>query len=125
MRILAVDPGDSHVGCALYADGEVTAAEVNEADWLPRFAELVETLDLVVIEEFRLYPGSAPALSWSPMKTVKMIGAMEWIATCAGVPITLQSAAVKIPTRAQCKARGIVWKHKSIHARDALLHLHY
>jgi hypothetical protein len=125
MKILAVDPGDSHVGVAQYDDGEVTAEEVAAADWLPRFAGLVVELDQVVVEEFRLYPGSAPALSWSPMRTVEMIGVIRWLCSCAGVPITLQSAAAKQPTRAQCKARGIEWKHKSGHASDALLHLYY
>lgn len=123
--ILAVDPGDSHVGTALSQDGQMKAEEYSAAGWLFEFSALVGMLDVVVIEEFRLYPGSAPALSWSQLDTVKMIGAMEWICHCAGVPFELQSAAVKIPTRAQCKARGINWKHKSGHASDALLHLYY
>jgi hypothetical protein len=125
MKILAIDPGDCFVGVALYDAGAVTAEEVAAADWLPRFAGLVESLDQVVVEEFRLYPGSAPALSWSPMRTVEMIGVIRWLCSCAGVPITLQSAAVKVPTRQQAKARGITWKHKSGHASDAMLHLIY
>jgi hypothetical protein len=122
---MAIDPGDVHVGVARAANGRVWAEEINATDFLPWFSDRVHELKVVVIEEFRLYPGSAPALSWSPMRTVEMIGAIRWIAACAGVPIALQSAAVKVPTRAQCKARGIVWKHKSGHASDALLHLYY
>jgi hypothetical protein len=125
MNILAVDPGDSHVGTAVSDPGGITAVEFSAKDWLQVFMETVSEYDLVVIEEFKLYPGSAPALSWSQLDTVKMIGAMEWIARCSGVPIVLQSAAVKIPTRAQANARGIEWKNKSGHASDALLHLYY
>src|ERR1017187_2812754 len=107
MTVIAVDPGDAHVGVAIWRNRKVCAAEYAADMCLGKFSHLILQLDVVVVEEFRLYPGKASAQSWSPMATAEMIGAMKWIASCAGVPITLQSAAVKIPTRQQCKARGI------------------
>lgn len=125
--ILAVDPGDAHVGVAIWRPGNHTAALEHDADtWLPLFAAIAPHIDLVVVEEFRLYPGKAPALSWSPMKTAEMIGAMRWIAACNDLTLVLQGADIKIPTRRQCIARGIQWKsRRSGHASDATLHLWY
>lgn len=128
--ILAVDPGDSHVGVAIWHSdpheiGPVAALEYSADGWLGLFSQLAQHIDRVVIEEFRLYPGKAPALSWSPMKTSEMIGAMKWIAQCESVPVTMQGADIKIPTRRQCAARGVKWRHRSGHASDAKLHLWY
>jgi hypothetical protein len=125
--VLAVDPGDNHVGAALWraSDQSIRAKEYDADTWLPTFARIVMKVDVVVVEEFRLYPNKAAAQSWSPMATAEMIGAMKWIASQAGVRLQLQGADIKLPTRRQCKVRGLVYKNKSIHAADALLHLHY
>ena len=125
--VLAVDPGDKHVGAATWhAATLTTASKEYDADvWLPLFAKIVKRVDLVIIEKFVLYPNKASAQSWSPMLTSEMIGAMKWIALQANTSIIMQGADIKIPTRRQCKARGISIKTKSIHASDALLHLHY
>jgi hypothetical protein len=126
LMILAVDSGDKHVGVASWCDGVATAYEVDADFWLYQFSKLVEqNVELVIIESFVLYPGKASAQSWSQMKTAEMIGAMKWIASQAGVPVVMQGANIKIPTRRQCKARGIDVGHRSNHAADASLHLHY
>ena len=123
--ILAVDPGDIHVGVAMWRDEEAIAYEVDAEFWLTQFNKILEFLELVIIESFVLYPGRASAQSWSPMQTSEMIGAMKWIAQQAGVPIVMQGANIKIPTRRQCAARGINVAHRSNHAADALVHLWY
>jgi hypothetical protein len=128
--VIAVDPGDAHVGMAIWSKTRgiqlLRASEFDADKWLSLFAKLVENVDIVVIEEFRLYPGKAKSQAWSPMATAEMIGAMKWIAHEAGKPVILQGADIKNPTRRQCKARGLTWKHKSVHASDAILHLqHY
>ena len=122
--IIAVDPGDKHVGVATWQDGVIAAEEVDAEFFLPQFNIIAPDLDQVIIESFVLYPGRATAQSWRPMQTSEMIGAMKWIARQAGVPVTMQGASIKIPTQHQCKARGITVKHHSIHAADAMLHLH-
>jgi hypothetical protein len=125
--VLAVDPGDMYVGTALWraSDQSIRAKEYAADEWLPIFAKLVKKVDVVVVEKFALYPGKAAAQSWSPMATSEMIGAMKWITKQAGCLLQLQGADIKTPTRRQCKARWLVYKNKSIHAADALLHLHY
>jgi hypothetical protein len=123
--ILAVDPGDKHVGVATWRNGVVSADEVDAEFWLKQFISIINTLELVIIESFVLYPGKASAQSWSQMKTSEMIGAMKWIAFQAAVPVVMQGANIKKPTRAQCKARRIDVSNSSNHAQDAILHLHY
>lgn len=123
--IIAVDPGDAHVGVAEWENGAICAREVPANEFLKQFAVMAPYRDLAIVEDFRLYPSKASAQSYSQMKTAKMIGAMEWIADCAMLPIALQSASIKIPTRQQCGARGIDVINRSTHASDALLHLHY
>ena len=125
--VIAVDPGGAHVGVATWHGGEkINAKEIDAEMWLPIFARVVRSADVVVIEKFVLYPSKEASQAWSPMATSELIGAMKWIALRAKVPVVEQGADIKNPTRRQCKARHIQWKdNKSGHASDALLHLQY
>ena len=131
--VIAVDPGDVHVGVAVF-DGKlksVRATELPAVSAVRTLVELIRALQsegrhvYVVIENFVLYPGKAMAQSWSPMRTAKMIGALQWL--CENqlfVSCTIQDATIKLPTRAQMKARGVgIASRKSGHADDAVLHL--
>jgi hypothetical protein len=130
-HIIAVDPGDKHVGVAEWRlDRGRYAMESRELD-APQAPEWVDErissgVQALIIEEFRLYKGKALAQSGSAMLTAEMIGALKWIAGVYKVPVVLQPAAIKIPTRAQCKARNFDWQdRKSGHASDARLHAWY
>lgn len=123
--VIAVDPGSAHIGVAISRKGHISAREYPAKHWLVAFEQIVREFDVVVIEKFVLYPHKAATQSWAPMATSEMIGAMQWIALTAGCEVIMQGADIKIPTRRQCKARGLLWKNKSIHASDALLHLQY
>ena len=126
MRVIAIDPGDKHVGVVHNLNGHVTAFEYDADVWLISFEALLRCeVDVVVVEAFRLYPDKAQSLSRSRMKTSEMIGAIKWIASKAGCRVVEQGAAIKTPTRAQCKARGIDIVDSSTHAQDALLHFYY
>jgi hypothetical protein len=127
MNILAVDPGDKHVGTALWRFDRpaIRAKEYDATEWLPIFSCLIRRVDVVIIEEFRLYACKAAAQSGSPMATAEMIGAMKWIAWSAPVPVVMQPASIKKPTERQALARGLVCNVKSRHAADAWLHLVY
>jgi len=127
----AIDPGDAHVGFAIWKsedkEATVKGTEFPAEKFLPFFSKLISEggLDLVVIEAFVLYPHRARTLGWSAMATSEMIGAVRWIAGEAGVWVVMQGADVKNVTRRQCHGRGINYKHKSGHAEDAQLHLLY
>jgi hypothetical protein len=124
----AVDPGDKHVGFAAWSEELGMVSHEFDTDefleWLDQV--MVGGVDVLVIESFRLYATKAKAQINSPMATAELIGAMKWIASVYKTQVVMQPAAIKGPTRAQCRARGLYWKVASGHASDARLHLwHY
>lgn len=128
---LAIDPGDEHVGWARRWLHTSTNTWIETAgEWKPTEAceEVIHlmTLDAVdelIIEEFVLYDREYANQTWSPMRTSQLIGALKLIAHMFRIPVIEQGAYIKKPTRAQMRRRGIKHLGKSIHARDAELHL--
>lgn len=125
--IIAIDPGDVHVGIAYWEKRR--GMRSTELDPI-RAADFVEfhigDCDVLVIEEFRLYASMAQTLVHSEFLTSQLIGVLKWIARKYEVPVMVQGASIKVPTRARCKAKRHQWEGKSIHESDARLHLwHY
>jgi hypothetical protein len=125
MRVLAIDPGEVHCGVAFFDDGVCTHTEECKPSTL--FEHLVfEMLDVVVCEEFRLYPWTAGAQSFSSMATCEVIGVIKYICEQESMPLVMQSATIKKVASAQMKARGVdnlaVVQRKGGHAVDAFLH---
>lgn len=141
MKVLAIDPGGTHVGMALMDTDEIRC----ERAWEETPATALEYLrvhlaagdvDVLVIEEFRLYPWLAQTLSYSDFPTVQIIGAMKWLwATCGATvfhgekmpcQLKMQPATIKDPTRNLLRGRGIKSTAKKAkaggHAADAELH---
>lgn len=127
--LLAVDPGDRHCGLARFKvrpgptdkdrwrarltwSTELTPAQLvavmeNQA-WpdaaLRDLPELTpETIDVLVVEEFRLYPWMAREQGYSDFKTPRLIGKLELLADWAGVPLYLQGASIKKPSVATAR----------------------
>lgn len=136
VRILAVDPGEAHIGFAYFEDDAkdwhlVTSWEETDRweaiDTIRRYIT-EEDLDFLVVEEFRLYPGRTQAQSWKKMETSEMIGAIKWIVREAQrhgfiVSLVEQGANIKKPTRGVLKGRGIKrMEGTGNHAADAQLH---
>lgn len=132
---LAIDPGDIHVGWAEIRclDGDVAVGEwtPNETtdslrrrfDWAREHGYGFE----LIIEEFVLYPNQAKSQAGSSFQTSQLIGALKLIAHDYDVPVIMQGAHIKKPTRRQLKARGIKRKAvgAGIHASDAEEHLYH
>jgi len=126
--VIAIDPGDRHIGFASWRPRSgVQAKEVDASDFLKLLDGTMRNskVDVVVVESFIIYPKNANALSWQRLRTSEMIGAIRWISESNGATIVEQAAAIKTPTRAQCTARRLEWKHRSGHASDAKLHLYH
>lgn len=126
MNRLAIDPGGVHVGYA-YGENEWVAGE-----WTPE--ECVENVvvmmtrnevDELIVEEFVLYEWEAKKHAWDQFETVQLIGMLKLIARWFRIPVVIQSATIKKPTRRQMAARNVKHVGPSIHARDAELHLFY
>lgn len=134
--LLAVDPGDAHVGFASwqrYRSGGHSFLAAHEAlpdealQWVANLLRWTGKMPLwrreLVVEEFVLYPDKASALSWQRLLTSEMVGALKWIGREAGVPVVEQGANIQAPTAAQLSARGIPLIEAGPHAKSAQLHL--
>lgn len=126
-RILGVDPGDVHTGWAIIErSGGITTGEwayVQVAGGVR--GQLERGLDCIAAEQFVLYPGKETEQRWSDFKTVRLLGMIEYLAQLWGVPLYLQGAYIKKPTRRQLAARGIKQVGSGPHERDAELHARY
>lgn len=135
MKFVSLDPGDVHVGWAVFADdnhGEFhcTLAEEITPDELFRRARETGWLQQathVVIEEFRPYPTTIKALIGSDLPTARMIGAMEYACHTWGVQLIKQPAHVKKATEELLKHKHIelVSRGHGGHAKDAELQGYY
>lgn len=141
MKLLAIDPGGKHVGMAWFEDQECVAVrEETPAGAIDETRrQLLTGTDVLVIEEFRLYPWLAQQQSYSDFPTVQLIGALKLLwATNGGrdwdgerpvCTLAMQPATIKAPTRNVLRGRKIksVAKREKAggHCADAELHGHF
>lgn len=138
--LLAVDPGDKHVGVALFKSDPWSCVDALEMDppgflvWLAN-GMLHGTFDIVVYERFILEAARAPMLVGSELETSQMIGAIKWIFEQCSTnnawpnyqPVLVgQTNKIKAPTRGVLRSRGIKSTAKRLkagsHAADAEIH---
>jgi hypothetical protein len=132
MSIIAIDPGEEHNGVAVFVEGECRWTTTVSRDILFDSLGVWSALyckkgmfDVVVVEEFKLYPGKAASLSWSTLGTVEIIGALRERYRREGITFVTQPASIKKPTKAMVKRRGLPIMGKDGHARDACMHGYY
>lgn len=145
LRLVSVDPGGEHVGVAVFGKstrrggwvcvwaGEMTPVEFE--DWLAEHS-IHSGLDILVVEEWRLFADKAAAQTGSAMETSQLIGAIRFIHRSTKdiavrwprpeVELHFQSPAIKTPTRSMLRNRKIESVAKRLraggHALDAELH---
>ena len=144
MRILACDPGESfgyavgdddviaHAGTAemwqfAHHFGWAAAGEYPSSLSVDQeLFERLEGVELVVIEEWRLYPWAAEALAWNECRTARVIGALEYICRERGIPYVMQPAKIKESAQAAgVENLYLSPRHENRHANDALQHFVY
>ena len=148
--ILAIDPGDVHIGLACgvaLRDGDpgsdelVYAFEMGHTPALFAIHTAIQAgwIDLLIVEEWRLYPDKAMQQVGSEMLTAQMIGAIRWMvahkhrwqsevesATQAELKpqLVMQPASIQNTTKAYLRKLGI--ERTSVkgadHALSAELH---
>lgn len=135
--IMTVDPGDRHVGVAVWEYLDPSGwhcAIAIERTPLEFERELIDAMEkglvgVVVIEDFRLDGSLAAKLAGSRMETAKLIGVVEYLGRHYGVPVVLQDRQIKTPTRNILRARKTKSRARMSkagdHAFDAELHGHY
>jgi hypothetical protein len=130
--LLAIDPGDKHVGLAWGELGGDVHTEEKDADiavividsMLNRWQRVGHPVE-VVIESFVLFHGQDNKKSWNPMLTSEMIGQIKLLCRQKGIRISEQPASIQKPMRGQLRGRAIAMVGKGPHERSAELHYWY
>lgn len=140
---IAIDPGQTHCGVALFTISMNPESGLPECEctfttehtpegmfdnlrvWGAMKGNSKGGFDVFVVEAFRLYPEKMASLAYSELRTVEVIGALRERCRVESVPFVTQPASIKKATEGQLRARGIALKSKgggSPHAHDAELH---
>jgi len=128
-RVLAIDPGERHVGYVIMWGFAVIEVNVLEPDpavqWFWSMLDNAQ-LDHVVIEQWRNY---GEQVTWSECTTVEVIGAVKHKCLHRKIPCVKQPALIKRPGFARMRAHGFEMPDMSHiptdqrgHARDAVVH---
>lgn len=133
MEWVSIDPGES-TGWALWKGGDLVEASTDSLwdviDGLSGVAGLSAAaeikwpkLDLIVMEDWALYPWKLKELGWDKCRTARGIGAIELIARLSSIQLVLQPAAIKKGAVA-AGAEELFLKplHENRHANDAIMH---
>ncbi len=128
-RMVAIDPGEKHCGVSIWYGERMTGAYEAETpghliisvrQWVATGA-----VDELVVEEYRLYPWASDAQAFTQIKTIEVIGVLRYLAAEDGVPMVEQGAAIKKPTFAIMRRRGVELPKGSQHVKDAIAHGYY
>lgn len=139
--IYSIDPGDVHVGLAVWlqgVDGAWYCHAVDEVTPGSLVKRLSAEFDLfnpmidrttVVVEDWRLYGDKAMTQVGSQFEAVRLIGWIQWEIARRNLPELLymeQPASIKRPTLGWAKANGYsfraVQEKRGGHAKDAETH---
>lgn len=150
MKLFALDPGNINQGCAsgLIEGGDLYIGQtMNIRHRTELWDELVTQhqngVQLVIVEEFRLYPEMARQQGYSDFMTTQVIGSVRFMSEYLDwFPFTLAKAEFKAKARrigeraglpgsirmlgsGRTKYRGWDFQAKTQHERDAIAHLVY
>jgi hypothetical protein len=139
VKFLTCDPGE-HTGWSTWEDKTLLDAGTLELDeFVPSVAaalgvptggrpdahtvEALEGVELVVIEDWALYPWKLQSLAWDKCRTARGIGALEFVCKAAGIPYVLQPASIKDAAKA-AGAEDLFYRplHENRHQNDAIMH---
>lgn len=92
MRILGFDPGEKHTGWCLVSNGKpVQAGELGSWRLLRHLIEQARP-QIVVAEDYRLYPSKAKAQSGSRLYPARTLGVIDYICMELDITFVLQMA---------------------------------
>lgn len=140
-RVLALDPGET-TGACLFEGSRLIDARQLSTGLMPLAAQtvvdyfnggsiplrplLTGPIDMIVIEDYRVYSWKTDDHAWQGLHTPRLIGAIEYICHNRGTPLTKQSAqqGKGFCTDDKLQAWGLYQKGER-HARDAIRHAIY
>lgn len=124
---ISIDPGDQHCGLVYWENNQPVLIQEFQPEEMYRWLDGGRlAASHLVVEEYRLYPGLALQQGYSTMPTCEVIGVLKYLAGRWDIPIVMQPASIKKPTRARTNAGGkqleSVLQGKGGHCADAELH---
>jgi len=94
LKIIAFDPGDK-TGVSYFKYG-VFKQETIEKSFTGIASAIVSYKpDIIVAEDFVLYPSKAKHLSWNDMYAAQVIGVIKYIGEVLDIPVVMQQANIK------------------------------
>ena len=123
--ILGIDPGETTGWALLSSVGKLVDMGQVKYDGLHKWLDsLSSEIETVVIENFRIRPGTN--FTWSEMKTIKVIGALEYRAACIHARVVFQEpssynigskwAGVTIPKNHDISHQVIAYAHATFYS---------
>ena len=128
--LLSIDPGHT-VGWGLFEDGVLSragqiAVDVSSSGTLggDSMWELVLDIEpeVIIIENYRIYPHMSKTHTWSSLNTPKLIGYIEAICQHQGIPYYLQMASTKEFCNNDKLREWGYYRQGEPHANDAIRH---
>jgi hypothetical protein len=88
--------------------------------------QLEPPIGRIVCEDFRIYPWKAKSLTWDPVRTARLIGAITLMSRVFDLPLVLQPAAIK-EEAVLLGAEEYYYSpyHENRHQNDAIQHFVY
>lgn len=83
------------------------------------------SIRMVIIEQFKLYPWRSKALYWSSLRTIEIIGAIKAYCILLKIPFILQDPNAKKFFSNKKLQNLNLYKGFSVHERDAIRHALY
>jgi len=112
--ILAFDPGET-TGWACLRQGKVAGGSFSLWSEVERLVDRARP-DVVVVEDFLLYPNKMRQLKWNRLRTIRVIGVIEFVCQKRDIPCIFQLAKERLSIEVK-EVRGF-----NIHATQALRH---
>lgn len=115
-ELIAIDPGDKHVGVAFFATDEdggwycQDAQQIEHDDFLDGLAEMIlmdsQTPPIVVYEKFRLYADKAELQTGSEFLTSQMIGVIKYLVKVHNDHVARHDEAEAVGKLMTCELQG-------------------
>lgn len=124
--LLSIDPGKVS-GWAVFRSGELWISGkiewTKERGWDPIVDKIQEVHpDVVICEDYRIYSGKRLVQAWSPVDTIRIIGAIEFVCRHDSIKLVKQMASGIKGFVDDTKLKDWDMWNKNEHVRDSIRH---
>jgi len=125
--ILALDPGETTGVAVCTVDEHMDTLEVVAHKVISKWRAIDSLIteycpNVIVAEQYRLYPQLAAAQAFSTIVAARVLGAIELIAELRGIPLIEQAANVAASVRVPERVYKDVRYYRTPHEKDAVKH---